>query len=276
MAKIAENRKKLYILYMGERNCQVEGLILSVQSSGENTRNCTIISQEKGIFYASLFGGPKSKLRSMIQPFHSGRIFLYQDQVKKMNKITDMEVDNFHLTFRSSIFKMWAANLAAELCIKTKAAGDFREAYTLVRGFMDGMEIATEDESRLGLLRFLWRYLGLLGIQPDIRECRQCSESLIRDSVAVNTLAFYTPSLNGFVCGRCAEFDMSKDPMNTETMDTQSLTYLNAINTLRPYQVRNLSLSQNSASTMKHFIFQLVQNNAMVHLKTLESGLEIL
>jgi len=39
--------------------------ILSVRSSGESNRDATILTAEEGIIRATVFGGPKSKLRAV-------------------------------------------------------------------------------------------------------------------------------------------------------------------------------------------------------------------
>ena len=147
------------------RNISMPALILSVQISGENNRRVTIFSPSEGIHFATLYGGPKSKLRSLVSPMNSGVIYLYRDEVKNQTKITDFDVKNCHLSFRENLFKTYASSLATEILIKTKCAGFPEEAWKIVNGFLDGIELSSEEESRLGLIRFLWRYLALLGVR---------------------------------------------------------------------------------------------------------------
>ncbi|MDE6773771.1 MAG: recombination protein O N-terminal domain-containing protein [Treponemataceae bacterium] len=58
------------------RNTAQEAIILSTRLTGESNRSVTLFSAEDGIFYATLFGGPKSRLRSLVVPFNRGTVWL--------------------------------------------------------------------------------------------------------------------------------------------------------------------------------------------------------
>ncbi|MBR1722131.1 MAG: recombination protein O N-terminal domain-containing protein, partial [Treponema sp.] len=124
------------------RNFSTPALILSVQLQGESNRRVTIFSPHEGIFTATLYGGPKSKLRALVSPMNSGLIYLYRDEVKNQIKITDFDVKNYHLSFRENLFKTWAASFATEILIKTKCAGSSEEAWRIMNGFLDGLELS--------------------------------------------------------------------------------------------------------------------------------------
>ena len=150
-----------------QRSYYTKAIVLNLKETGENNNSVTLITPDKGIIYATLYGGPKSKLRSLVAQWHSGKIWLYDNPEKKQTKISDMEVLNYHQSFGQNLFKMYAASLAAEIAIKTRCAGSPEQCFKLVLGFFDGMELCDEEQSRLGLIRFLWRYLALLGVQPE-------------------------------------------------------------------------------------------------------------
>ena len=114
------------------RNFSTPALILSTQISGENNRRVTVFSPDEGIHFATLYGGPKSKLRSLVSPMNSGVIYLYRDEVKNQTKITDFDVKNYHLSFRENLFKTYAASFATEILIKTKCAGSPKEAWKII------------------------------------------------------------------------------------------------------------------------------------------------
>src|SRR5574344_511702 len=190
---------------MADRNSITTAIILTVQEQGENNRTACAFSADLGVFYATLYGGAKSKMRALVQPFNSGTLWLYIDEVRHSKKITDFDVTNCHPTLRTSLYKMWAANLAAELVLKTKCAGDDKESFRLLSAYIDGIDACDENNARLGTIRFLWRYLGLLGVQPDVHECIQCGKLLLSDNnaaqnenTAASNSAMYFPTLNGF------------------------------------------------------------------------------
>ncbi len=257
---------------MAERNKRMSALILSMQDSGENNRLAKIFSPDEGIFRAVLYGGAKSRLRSLIQPFYSGTIYVYRDSVRKFVKITDFDPKKFRLSLRTNLYKTMAANFAAEIVVKTKCAGDGKNSFILLNSFLDGIDAVSEPESKLGLLRFLWRYQGLLGQQMETRFCASCGTSLLDHEKN----AVYDESLNGFVCGDCNSFSEKKFSAEFFRMDLDSLTYLSAINELSPGMVRKLFVPAESVLNMKKFLFHLIEKSAGTGFATLECSNGIL
>jgi DNA repair protein RecO (recombination protein O) len=100
------------------RNFSTEAIILSIKSSGENNSTVTLLTKSNGILYATLYGGPKSKMKSLVTTWNSGVIYLYENPTVKGLKITDFDVKNYHSSFSQNLFKLWAASLVAEISIK--------------------------------------------------------------------------------------------------------------------------------------------------------------
>ena len=59
------------------RNFFCPVLILSSRQFGEDNRIFTVLTQEYGVFDAVLYGGRKSKLRSVCSPYHYGTMWFY-------------------------------------------------------------------------------------------------------------------------------------------------------------------------------------------------------
>ena len=74
------------------RSYYTNAIILNLKPTGENNCTVTVLTPDKGIIYATLYGGPKSKLKSLVALWHSGKIWLYENPEKKQTKISDMEV----------------------------------------------------------------------------------------------------------------------------------------------------------------------------------------
>ena len=256
------------------RNMAQEAIVLSTRLTGESNRSVTLFSAEDGIFYATLFGGPKSRLRSLVVPFNRGTVWLYRDERRQSYKITDFDVTHYHLSFRENLFKSWAAAFAAEILVRTRCAGSNGPSWTLVNALMDGMELTDENGSRLGLVRFLWRYLGLLGIRPQTRQCVACGGSFLSGTITENTLSWkaaYETAENGFVCADCADV-LSRQFV----LGRNALTYLEAVSDLPPHRVRAISVDAKTMAEMKQLCFYLIQQACGTKLKSLESGVGIL
>lgn len=274
--------KKRYDINM--RNVQKDALILSVKPYGENNRIVTFLTNEDGILSAILYGGPKSRLRSRVSMFNSGKIYLYNDESKHSSKITDFDVKKYHLSFRENLFKIWAANLAIEIVILTKSAGSPEEVFTMLNGFLDGLDFISDEKNALaGLIRFLWRYLGLLGVQPDAFCCNSCHKAFFCGNLNYNTVeyksggAFYSHSENGFICTDCYKnyFEHSVLQIIPE-LSSKSVVYLYAASVCEPSVSRNMKLSEQELDSLKGFVFSLLESAVGTKIKTLHSGIGII
>ena len=273
--------KKMYDMSM--RNIQKEVLVLSVKPQGESNRIVTFFTEDEGICTAILYGGPKSKLRSRVSMWNYGQIYLYNDESKHTSKITDFDVKNYHLSFRESLFKTWAANLAVEITMRTKCAGCPKESFFLLNGFLDGLDILDERQGETGLIRFLWRYLGLLGIQPEIYSCIKCNESFFTGNLGENNVSYklggaiYSQTENGFICSDCfkASFDKMENSFFTE-ISSKAAAYLEATSVCEHSVSRKMTLSETEIKQLKSFVFFMIETGIGTKIKTLQTGIGIL
>lgn len=265
-----------------QRSYSTQALILNLKPVGENNCNVTILTPDKGILYVTLYGGPKSKMRSVVTQWNCGKIWLYENPEKNQTKISDFELKTFHQTFSQNLFKLYAASLATELTIKTHCAGSNEKAFLLLNGFLDGMELCNEEQSRLGLLRFLWRYLSLLGVQPDTSCCGQCAKKFFSTKFATEKNYYYIISENYFICDEChIEEDYNQNTIQIKKSDfgkvsSSSLFYLYGITNLLPKDARNIKINKNGYEQLKQLVFFLIENNAGCKLNSIETSMGIL
>lgn len=258
------------------RNFRTEAVILSARQFGEDNRIITLLTPDKGVIDAVLYGGRKSKLRALVSPFHSGTIWLYNDETRHSLKITDFEVNAYRPTFREDLYKNCVAAFCAELVIKTKGGnsdGEYAMQWKLVNGFFDGLDLSSRKDAEIGTLRFIWRYLMFLGVQPDIFNCGCCGENLIRsDSGKTNeNLIYYDIAKQCFLCHEC-----SSGLESSILLDYDGLNYLQSVSLLTPHEVRKLMLSNESYCMLHDFLFFIISRVVDVKLKTLEAGKGIL
>lgn len=278
------------------RNVSKEALVLSVKETAQDNRSVRILTKD-GMEWATLFGGPKSKLRGAVSPWNRGVAYIYKNEEKQSAKITDFDVKKYHPTFRESLFKSFAASLAGEIVLKSSAAGSPEQCYVLLNGFLDGMDLLGEDEARLGLLRFLWRYLDLLGVRPQTQFCARCQKEFFSGKPAANDgaaaapssnyyqsalesaaggkrLALYSPAENSFVCQDC-----HSPQENGTRLSEPALFYLTMSGGTSAADLaaaRKARLAQADYGQLKAFLYELVEGALGARLKTLESGKGIL
>ena len=243
------------------RSYYTNAIILTLKATGENNSTVTMLTPDKGVIYATLYGGPKSKLRSQVSLWHSGKIWLYENPEKKQTKISDMEVTNYHTSFGQNLFKQYAASLAAELAIKTRCAGSPEHCFTLIQGFLDGMELCDEEGSRLGLIRFLWRFLELMGVRPEAASSK---------AFAPEAISYYN------VVENCFTWERDEQSTFLIPVKNQAVQYLAAISEYSPSQVRKINVDKATYEELKQFVFFLLEKNLETELNTIKTGTGIL
>ncbi|MBL8966707.1 MAG: DNA repair protein RecO C-terminal domain-containing protein [Spirochaetaceae bacterium] len=186
---------------MPSRNLVYEALALRARESPAGDRIVCLMTAEAGLQDVFVFGGPKSKLRSLGAPYSAGRAFVYLDPPRDFRKLTDFDVREPFSGLRESLRKLWAAGLVAEFLLKTSGGGgDFPEVLALALDTLRGLEAESEERSDYPTILFLWRMIALLGLMPDPGACSACGVEL-----APGAPRLHTPSVSGYLCPRCAE-----------------------------------------------------------------------
>jgi len=182
------------------RNFVYESLIIRARESPGGSRVLTLMTAESGLVDVFVFGGPKSRLRSIASPYVSGRAFVYLDPVKDYRKLTDFELKDSFPALREELGRLWGAGLVAELLLKTSGGGgDYRQVFELALSCLASLDSADTDAYDQPVLLFCWRLIGLLGLGPDPSSCVLCGRYLRVDSGAA-----FSFERDGFFCPACA------------------------------------------------------------------------
>ncbi|MBO8449926.1 MAG: DNA repair protein RecO [Spirochaetes bacterium] len=250
---------------MASRSWTSPAVVLQLASFGENHREASVFTPDKGLVKAAVFGGAKSRMRAAVNPFHAGQMWFYTDPVKKSTKITDFDVKKWRENIRGSLLKTWCASLCAEIVIRSKGAGD----WNLVNGFLDGIHQTDERACRPAVLRFLWRMLSAAGFRVDIAHCARCGGQF--SSGEDGRTVWYVPREDGCLCRACTAAAEKQFPLSAE-----SRFYLQAAESCEPKISRALPLLPEDYGQLRDFLFFLTERMLGGKLKTVESGAGIL
>jgi DNA repair protein RecO (recombination protein O) len=144
-------------------------LALRVRASGEANREAFFLTSEFGIVRAFVYGGPKSKLRAYVSPFHSGTLYLYHDPVRDSYKVSDFDVQAWRPGLRELYERTINADVIAETILAASGGGsDWAGALRLAKRSLDALESADALTARRIVVHFLWNWAELLGVRPDI------------------------------------------------------------------------------------------------------------
>jgi DNA repair protein RecO (recombination protein O) len=270
---------------MATRSASFDALILRARESPAGDRIVTLLSAEEGLIDAFAFGGPKSKLRSLASPWHSGRAWIYKDQAKGFIKLSDFDLSEGYSAIRSSLAAIGAASLASELIMATDAlGGDWVDAHALMTGLLKALDRASpraeeaqgvqaaqaalvEQEAVTGALSlFCLRAVSLTGVMPDTGECASCASE-----IGPNGLHCYTRRLGAFLCERCAAAEGDEDALIR--LLPGSARWLSKAAEMDFSFGLNLGLAREALGLVKALALDLAAKAAHGRLKTLSSGL---
>jgi DNA repair protein RecO (recombination protein O) len=188
------------------RTPSYNALILRARPSGESNREVTLLTAEEGLLRATVFGGPKSRLRAHTAPYHQGTVWLYRDPVKDSLKLTDFDVQSWRPGIREDYDRTMAAAAVAETILASHGGGTERAAALALAGnTLDALESGDGDGCRRILIQFLWNWADILGVRPGLCRCASCGRDF-PETETVITL-WYSRHEAQIICPSCSPFD---------------------------------------------------------------------
>jgi len=178
------------------RNSSYHALILRSRPSGESNRDVWLLCPDAGLLRVTVFGGPKSRLRSYASPFHSGRAWVYHDPVKNTFKLSDFDVSSWRPGLREMYERAMSADAVAETILASHGGGgNWGRALFLAQAALDALEAAGEETCARIVLWFLWQWVDFLGLRPEFGACSVCGKT---------SPPMYSIREGGMVCPSCS------------------------------------------------------------------------
>lgn len=250
------------------RNSTEEVVILRIRPVGEIHASVRMLSRSSGLLDAMAYGARsrKGSLRGSIVPFAVGTCYLYSDPVKGTAKITDLSIADYHPAIRENLKRYYVASLWAEVVLASYAAGsEGEEVWSLLTEAL--ALLASEEEAAADPLnlQFLWRFLALLGMRPELPLSPSGSYQYLPEEHR-----FFPLGGNG--AGNSEE----------ESMEGRMILTGGSVAYLVGSEGRTLSdsltvrLSPLQRGELKALLFRLVQEASERELKTIRAGEGIL
>ena len=159
------------------RNSSYQALILRSRPSGESNRDVWLLCPDAGLLRVTVFGGPKSRLRSYASPFHSGQAWVYHDPVKNTFKLSDFDVSSWRPGLREMYERAMSADAVAETILASHGGGgNWGRALSIAQASLDALEAANEETCARIVLWFLWQWIDFLGLRPEFGACSLCGK----------------------------------------------------------------------------------------------------
>jgi DNA repair protein RecO (recombination protein O) len=235
-----------------QRSFSSSALVLRVKPTGESNREAVFLCASEGIVSATLFGGPKSRLRSHVSPFNSGILMTYRDPAKGFRKVSDFDVQSWRPGLRELYERSNTASLIAGTVISMHGGGGaFNKAFTLVNAALAALETADENCCERILIHFMWNWINLLGNCGDARYCASCA----REPLPNEALWFICDE--GFLCKHCMMKEHSAQLAGGgSVLGAGSRRWLLAVQDKPPAELARYTLDAVSLGELKMLLFE--------------------
>ena len=236
------------------RSFTYSALTLRLKNSGETNREAWFLTAEEGILRATVFGGPKSRLRAQVAPYHGGTLWIYHDPVRDTRKVSDFDV----ISYRTGIRELWervmASGAVAETILSSQGGGgNWAEALKLAESVIDTLDSAEAGVCPRLFAYFLWHWAAILGQRPDLSACSSCGNELKRDEVL-----WFSAQKEALFCENCMGRLESGtlNPLDTGSrlrLGAGARLWLQGIETLPATAIARVSLDTPSLDQVKTF-----------------------
>jgi len=229
------------------RTASYRALILRNRLCGEHS-DVWLLSAEEGIIRATVFGGPKSRLRAYVSPFHSGQIWIYHNPINDSRKITDFDVQSWRPGLRELYERAITADAAAQAILATHGGGgNWAQAMKLAEEVLDVLECSNEELCARILVFFFWKWTAFLGIRPQLDRCSVCGKT-------AEGQLWYSAREGEMFCGNCADgHDTGLLPLSPGC-----LRWLAAVEQLPPSKLGSFTMDNKSMAQTKEFTLSIM------------------
>jgi DNA repair protein RecO (recombination protein O) len=232
------------------RTSTTEAVVLHSYGVGEYHKGVTLFSVDWGILRGIAHGAkkPKSRLRGATETFCHSTVYLYHEPVKNAYKITDMTVKDFFDNLRWDLSLYYTASVWAEVILKSYGGGG--SCAEVFRLFIQSLRCL----DRLGAphhiylsLQFLWRFLHIAGLGPDIEICSGCGKTI---GGASN--AFLSAHHDSFLCDGCVKGEGL-------SLDLGARKYLRHTSSLPIERAIRVQLEDSSRKILRMILYRLTE-----------------
>ena len=215
------------------RSFTYSALTLRLKPSGQSNREAWFLTAEEGLVRATVFGGPKSRLRAQVGPFHEGTLWIYHDPVRDSRKVSDFDVHSYRPGIRELYERAMTADAVAETILASHGGGGgWPDAAKLAGSVLDALDGADAALcSRLGVY-FLWHWSGVLGVRPELGICASCFCEMRREE----TLCYSAGNLS---CENCVR---KEAPPSVIRISPGARLWLTGIESLPPSALARVTL----------------------------------
>ena len=245
-----------------ERNLTSEAIVLTHRKWGDLHRLVTLLSPDLGLCTAVVYGARKGKLAGGIEPGTMGTYYLYHNRTRKEYTLVDVDPQHTIEHIRDDLPRFYCLQAMIEMAMRMHG-GDFSSLYHVLGTFLILLE-SGQHNTRQILIQYIWRFIGILGLEPDLTTCPVCSTHYEKSEV----LSFHT-GLHTPCCRQCGDVDFESYEF---VLGPGARKYLLLTQALGEIDAVQLTLSETAAKRMIRYMVRYITNILGNPLKTLSGG----
>ena len=228
------------------RSFTYNALTLRVKASGESNREAWFLTAEEGLIRATVFGGPKSRLRAGVAPYHEGTLWIYHDPVRDSRKVSDFDVKFYRPGIRELWERALTAGAVAETILSSQGGGgSWNEAVKLAGSVLDALDGADTAACFRIAVYFLWHWAGILGVRPELSACASCACEPKQEEAL-----WYSAQKEALLCENCMK-KVKTDSESWFRLGAGGRMWLNKIESLPASAITRVSLDTPSLEQVK-------------------------
>lgn len=240
------------------RNITTEAIVLQSRRYLDLHRTLSLFSADFGTIYVVAFGARKGKFAGKIEQFSSGLFHLYHNPVRNQYSLVDVEGDNDGTNIRDNLNATYHAAFMAEVTLKI-ARGESQAHFLLLKEAYAALQARRNTD--LVLIQYLWRFIAVAGLAPDLHYCPICEKSYQSDEVLYFNNALLSPC-----CQQCQDGDLSNKQL---LLGPGGRRYLQFTSELLFAHAIEVELSEVATKRMKRYFVRYVATIGALELKSL-------
>jgi len=238
---------------------KTQAIVLRTQRVGENHRGLSMLVSGKGLVDSLAYGAMsrRSALRSTALPYNRGIAELHYDGSRRRWRLRDFDPLNTHDGLRENLERFYTASIWAEILLRSYGSGG--DSTTLFALFAGALSLLSQCMPQ-GIPRlncaFLWNFLKIEGVKPELGRCNQCNRSLEGGTI------YFLP--NGLLlCPSCGREGLDE-------LSLGAIRWLLMISDIEINRSMKIGLPRLSTAAMERWLLALIQTLLERPLRSLQ------
>jgi len=243
---------------------KAQAIVLRARRVGDNHRGLQVLVSGRGLVDSLAYGAMsrKSSLRSTALPYNRGTAELHYDGSRRRWRLHSFDPVNTHDGLREDLDRFYTASTWAEILLRSHCSSESSESlFSLVSSALTLLSQCTSRGIPRLNCAFLWNFLQIEGVRPELNRCGRCSKNMEGKEV------FFLPD-GLLICHNCVRSGLDE-------LSWGSIRWLLAISNVEIDRAAKIGLPNHSIAAMERWLLSIIQTLLERPLKSLQQNSRI-